>query len=87
MSNIVNIKDLRDHALETLDKVTQGRLDTEDATAAAKLYQTILSSLKTELEYHKMLEQKPNIEFLNASPVYELDKTGKIKNSNQKLIK
>ena len=74
MTKIKNIDTLRDHAIETLENLERKKIDVVQAGVTAKLYESIMSSLKTELEYHKMLEQKPNIEFLNGAKVIETTK-------------
>jgi hypothetical protein len=66
---IKNIEELRKHAAMTLEKLEKGKIDNSQAAVNAKLYESIVSSLKTELEYHKMLKQMPEIEFLDCADV------------------
>lgn len=72
---IKNIKDLRDHALKTLEKLDNREIDIQEAVTAAKMYSSIIGTIKTELEYHKMLDQKPYIEFLDAANIFESEPT------------
>lgn len=70
---IKNILDLRRHAAQTLEQLEKGKIDKAHAAVNAKLYESIVSSLKTELEYHKVLKQKPIIEFLDCAEVMEIE--------------
>lgn len=75
MADIKNIQDLRQHAVNTLTNLEKNKIDVVQAGVTAKLYENIISSLKTELDYHKMLDQKPIIDFLEgASPKKLLSK-------------
>lgn len=69
--SIKNIKQLRDHALNTLERLDDRDINIQEAAATAKIYSSIISSVKAEMDYHKMLEQKPKIEFLDCANVYE----------------
>lgn len=64
--DLSNINDLRAHALETLKKLEKGKIDVEEAGVTGKLYESVMSSLKLELEYHKMLGQQAKIHFLEG---------------------
>lgn len=66
MTDIKNIQDLRMHAVKTLDDLGKKKIDVVQAGVTAKLYENIISSLKTELEYNKMLDQQPTIDFLDG---------------------
>lgn len=61
---IENITDLRDDALRTLDKLQQKKIDINEAGATSKLYENIMSTVKTQLEVAKMIGRQPNIPFL-----------------------
>lgn len=64
-----NIHDLRQHAIATLEKLGTKKIDIMEAGVTAKLYENIMSSLKTEMEYHKMLGHTPTIDFLEGAPI------------------
>lgn len=64
MDDIKNINDLRAHAILTLKKLEKGKIDMSEAGVTAKLYESVISSLKIELEYNKMLGSDPFIPFL-----------------------
>lgn len=47
---------------------THGELKAE-ASISAKICEGVISSLKTELEYHRLLNQKPLIKFLEGTSI------------------
>lgn len=63
-TKIRNIEELRDHALATIDKLAAGKIDVTDAVAASKLYSNVMDSVKLELDYHKILDRKETIHFM-----------------------
>ena len=63
--SVKNITDLRDDALKTLEKLQKGKIDIEEAGVTSKLYENIMSTIKTQLEAAKMLGLQPNIPFLS----------------------
>lgn len=75
MANIKNLDDLRRHAIETLTRLEKREIDVSQAGVTAKLYESIMSSLKTELEYHKMLDQRPCIPFIEGAEIKEISQT------------
>jgi len=72
-----NIEDLRQHAIATLQKLETKKIDIAEAGVTAKLYESLMSSLKTEMEYHKMLGHLPRIKFLEGA-YYDLKEEKKI---------
>lgn len=65
--DIKNINDLRTHAVNTLKDLEKQKIDVVEAGVIGKLYENIMSSLKTEMEYHKMLNRHPEIKFLEGA--------------------
>lgn len=61
---IVDIDSLRKHAIDCLEKLSSGKISTEEAGVTGKLCENIVSTVKVQLEYAKMLDQQPNIDFL-----------------------
>lgn len=61
---IKDIDELRQHAIETLKKLLTGEISTEQAGVTGKLCENVVSTLKVQLEYAKMLAQEPSIDFL-----------------------
>ncbi|MCW1908607.1 MAG: hypothetical protein KIH63_004670 [Candidatus Saccharibacteria bacterium] len=85
---INSIEDLRNHAIKTLEKLESKKIDMAEAGVTAKLYESLMSSLKTEMEYHKMLGHLPRIKFLEGA-TYELkeEKKEKLENQKKKIAK
>lgn len=85
---INSIDDLRQHAISTLEKLESKKIDMAEAGVTAKLYESLISSLKTEMEYHKMLGNLPKIKFLEGA-TYEVkaDKKLQIEDKTKKLRK
>lgn len=63
-TKINNIEDLRDVAIETLLELRKGKISSEEAGAASKLCEGILSSVKVEIEYAKLNQRVPKIPFI-----------------------
>jgi len=64
-----NISDLRESALKTIKDLQRGTIDIDEAGVSAKLYETVISSCKAEMEYHKFLNQTANIKFLEGADI------------------
>ena len=61
-----NIIELRNIALESLEDLRSGKIEIEEAAVAAKICETVISSVRAELEYHKIVGTVPNIEFMGG---------------------
>lgn len=61
---ITNIDSLRNHAIDTLEKLTRKEISVEEAGVTGKLCENVVSTIKVQLEYAKMLQQDPEINFL-----------------------
>ena len=70
---INNMRDMRNHALHTLAKLDKREIDIKEAQANAALYGSVMATIKLELEHCKMLEQKPQIAFLESNRVLDMD--------------
>lgn len=68
---INNIDALRKHAIDTLSKLSQGKITTEEAGVTGKLCENVVSTLKIQLEYAKILSQEPTIDFLEDCTVHK----------------
>jgi len=64
---IQNIVELRNFALETLEKLASGKISIEEAGVTGKLCENVVSTIKAQLEFAKALERYPKIDFLNGS--------------------
>ena len=78
---IQDIDALRKFAITTLTKLSTGSITTEEAGVTGKLCENVISTLKVQLEYAKMLGQTPNIEFLEGNTLPQ----GRILNTPKKL--
>lgn len=67
MAKIKTIEDLRDHALELLEQLSRGEIDTSQAGIGGKLCETAIASVKSQMEYARMLGHEPNIPFMHKS--------------------
>lgn len=64
---INTIEALRDHALNTLEKLSNGEIDTTEAGVTGKLCESVISTIKAQLEYARMIDQEPQIPFMQKS--------------------
>ncbi len=67
MSKIKNIEQLRDHALLTLEKLSNGDIDTAEAGVTGKLCEAVIATVKSQLEYARMLQEEPQVPFMKIS--------------------
>lgn len=73
MSNINNMKDLREKVLQSIEDLESGKIEIHQAATIAKLSETVISGLKSEMQYALLTNQEPNIPFYGEG-------TGKILN-------
>lgn len=64
---IKDIDSLRDHVLDVFSKLSEGEIDIHEAGIVAKLSETVISGLKTQMEYARLTDSRPNISFLNVT--------------------
>lgn len=62
--SIRNMADLRENAIETLQLLRERKISIEEAGVTGKLYENVISSVKTQIEYAKATKQLPLIDFL-----------------------
>lgn len=65
MSKINNMEKLRNFAIETLESLKDGTIDTNQAVVRGKICETVINTVKSQLEYGKMLQQETYIPFLH----------------------
>jgi len=63
---ISNVEELRNYLANELERVSSGQTTPAAANASANLAGKILSSVKMELEYNKMVGSTPKIGFLKG---------------------
>jgi len=78
---INNVEELRSFLADELERVSGGETTPAAANASANLAGKILSSVKMELEYNKMVGATPQIGFLKGFT----NKQKKIEQSHDKL--
>ena len=61
-----NINDLREILSEEIDKLRQGKTTPASINAITNATGKIFSSIKLELEYAKILGEKPDIRYIKA---------------------
>ena len=71
MSKIKNITELRELALETLEKLRDGKIELSEAVATGKLCDNVINTVKAELQYHLMIGEQPKIPFMQGQRVIE----------------
>lgn len=63
---IRNIEDLRGLALLTLEKLRDREIDTSEAAATGKVVDSVLGTIKSQLEYARATQTEANIEFMQG---------------------
>lgn len=81
MSSIKNMKDLRERVLQAFDDLEEGKIDIAQASCIAKLSETVISGLKSEMQYAILTDSQPFIPFYG-------EQTGKLleKKNIKKLL-
>lgn len=83
MSSIKTMKDLRARVLKAFDDLENGEIDINEASCIAKLSDTVISGLKSEMQYAILTNQKPCIPFYGDTSGVVLD--GQLIKSIKKL--
>lgn len=76
---IDSIEKLRNHILESLDKLDKEKITIEELGTIAKAAETISSTLKLQLSYAHMRNELPRIDFLQRCHQVETADTKKLK--------
>lgn len=71
---IKTVEELRDFLSIEMERLKNGETTPANANASANLSGKILSSVKMELEYNKMVGTSPNIVFLSSDKQKSLEK-------------
>lgn len=69
MSSIKNISQLREQALNAIELLSKGEIDVNQASTIGNLCEDVVMTIKSELEYARMIGQEPNIEFMKYNKV------------------
>ena len=68
-----NINDLREILSQEIDKLREGKTTPASINAITNATGKIFSSIKLQMEYAKILGEKPNIKFIGAKEDTEKD--------------
>jgi hypothetical protein len=66
-----NITELRDMVLDTFQDLKEGKIETSEALSISKLCDTVLGTIKTEIDYAKLTSQTPQISFMGQGTLLE----------------
>lgn len=61
---IKNIEELRNAGLEILDQLKSKKISPAEAGITAKIFETIMTSVRLQMEYSHQLKEVPQIPFL-----------------------
>jgi len=70
---------MRDRLLRAFEDLENGKIDIEDAITLSKLSDSVISGLKSEMQYAILTNQQPNIPFYGKQSGIELQHDQKIK--------
>lgn len=73
MSKIKTLQQLRERVLQALDDLEDGKIDIAHASTIAKLSETTISGLKSEMQYAVLINAEPYIPFYGESSGKELN--------------
>jgi len=74
MAKIETMKQLRDRVLQAFNDLEDGKIDISQATTIAKLSETVISGLKSEMQYAILTNQQPRISFYGEESGILLEK-------------
>jgi len=63
VSKIQTMQQLRQKVLQTIDDLEDGKIDIHEAATVAKLSETVISGLKSEMQYAVLTNSEPVIPF------------------------
>lgn len=74
MANIKNMNQLREAVLKAFDDLRDGKITISEAATISKLSETVISGLKSEMQYALLTQQQPYIPFYGEQTGKFLDK-------------
>lgn len=66
--NATNITEVRAHLLDVFNGLRNGSMEAKDAVEINNPAGKVISTVKVQLAYHAMRQERPEIEFLNSPP-------------------
>lgn len=76
MSKITSMKQLRDRVLQSIEDLEDGKIELAEAATIAKLSETVISGLKSEMQYAILTNQEPCIPFYGEGSGKVLENKG-----------
>jgi hypothetical protein len=74
MSKDINTIDaLRNHALNTLERLRAGEIDVQEAAVTGKVCDVVIHTIKAQMDYHRMLGQTAQIPFMGNAKLIGVD--------------
>lgn len=73
MSKIENMRQLRDRVLRAIEDLETGKIELAEASTIAKLSETVISGLKSEMQYSLLTNQEPLIPFFGEQSGRQLE--------------
>ncbi len=73
MTKITNMKQLRDTVLQAIEDLESGKIELAQASTIAKLSETVISGLKSEMQYAILTSSEPCIPFYGKPSGITLD--------------
>ncbi len=87
MTQINDLKDLREHALNALKRLENGECDVKEVAVIGKLSETIIAGVRVQMEYACALGREPKIDFvgdcLGAKTITSIRQRQALIDSNQ----
>jgi hypothetical protein len=63
MAKIQNMQQLRERVLQAIEDLEDGKIELAEASTIAKLSETVISGLKSEMQYAILTNSEPHIPF------------------------
>lgn len=73
MEGIKTVNDLRVILAEEIEKIRSGKTTAANVNAIVNATGKILTTVKMEIEYNKLIGRTPNIDFINAPGLPEIE--------------
>jgi hypothetical protein len=73
MAKITTMKQLRERVIQAFEDLEEGKIDISHALTLGKLNETIVSGLKSEMQYEVLTNSIPVIPFFDGSTMITLE--------------
>ena len=75
MAKIKNMNELREKVLQALDDLEEGKIDISHAAMIVKMSDSVISGLKSEMQYAILTNSQPYLPFYGEPSGIELNKS------------